>query len=1137
MRRNYHEDINKNICADFIVAMITAFFEMPMSAMDSTLLAFPGAEGGGKYTQGARASSSRKVYHVTNLNAKGIGSFADAVSSSNRIIVFDVGGTIDMQGGQIKVNGSNLTILGQTAPGDGITVTGGDLVFANGIEQVIMRYIRVRPTDKYGGEPDGIGGRWNKNIIVDHCSASWSVDELMTLYAGSSESGTPGANITVQNTLAAESLRMSNHFKGAHGYGGIFGATYSTWYHNLLAHHDSRSPRLDRELQYTDIRNNIIYNWGQTNSAYGGEPYSYNNKTQNGVYVNYSNNYYKYGPATKTTLRSRIFQMSNPKDAAVDKAQFYFNGNYVYDYSDVTSNNQLGIVDSDYATQLTSPLSMGNYELTNTSETAEQAYDAVLSDVGATLPKRDAIDARIINDVKNQTGRIINNADEVGGFIQTETTTRTFEIPSDWKTANGMGSSVKETDIVSSGIWAGYTWIEAYVNDWTQKQSAPTNPSITVTNPAIQDMDSLGSNNNWAVIKDNETVTYSAVAAPVGDTTISKIEIYDGSTLIKTVNSASVNEALKLSAGTHYLTSRAYNSKGETTQSPTSIVYVKGTSGTGEYTHAQIGTESAFNGQGGSWVKDGVCTIMGSGNIASSNGLVLTGRTSDSCDFMYKTVTGDFDIKVKREQIPKFENGEVCGIMMRETLDPGSKMVMLTDGWLKYGENVSIISRAEAGSKSEISYFKNISGDDIQNNSSYDTSNAAYTMPEYLRMQRSGNTITLSVSNDGATWTNNPRQPETITLEGLSDTVYLGLAVDSVQGTPMKEYMAEAKFVIVTPTPTSTPSPSPSPKPTTSADSTPNPDSPEKYAEYIFDQEYNTGLAAGTPAAAAAVTKTAGLTSVPVLTKDNTDKSYMHQAYSDKSKYTFNLPLSLESHTWTETSKGSRGKGFILDAKLSGNNACSYDLYVIYGSNGLADETSLKVTDTATGSQIGDTDSTIGFAPKTAVFKGIKAERIQFVLDTNQGRMFYVGIEYNETASTPIPSPSPKPTATASPTSTPTAKPTATASPTAKPTATALPTSSPTVKPSASPEVIPISYNRDTRTAVITLPANQKATVIFASYNEKGVLTSLSLRSEQEISSGGSTVTADDTFKNDTTVKIYVWDTISNMKPVVMGTF
>ena len=237
------------------------------------LPAFPGAEGGGKYTTGARAKSSREVYHVTNLNASGDGSFADAVSKEGRIIVFDVGGTIELNG-TLTINKSNLTILGQTAPGDGITFSGGDISIADGKKNIIMRYLRIRPSDKNGGEPDGLSGRWNSNIIIDHCSLSWSVDELLTIYAGSTESSkTIGNHLTIQNTIAAESLRMSNHFKGAHGYGAIMGGTYASYYNNLLAHHDSRSPRLDRELKSTDIRNNIIYGWSEINSADGAEAY------------------------------------------------------------------------------------------------------------------------------------------------------------------------------------------------------------------------------------------------------------------------------------------------------------------------------------------------------------------------------------------------------------------------------------------------------------------------------------------------------------------------------------------------------------------------------------------------------------------------------------------------------------------------------------------------------------------------------------------------------------------------------------------------------------------------------------------------------------------------------------------------
>lgn len=800
-----------------LILLICCFSQFSYGADD--VIAFPGAEGGGKYTKGARAASSPAVYHVTNLNASGSGSFKDAVSKSGRIIVFDVGGTINLSG-TLTISASNLTILGQTAPGDGITLAGGDISLANGAEQIIMRHLRVRPTDKNGGEPDGIGGRWNHNIIIDHCSTSWGVDELLTLYAGSSENGKQGSNITVQNTIASESLRMSNHFKGAHGYGAIFGATNSTWHHNLLAHHDSRSPRLDRELQNTDVRNNVIYNWGTTNSAYGGEPYSYNNKTQNPSKVNWVNNYYKYGSGTKSSLRTRIFEISNAYPS-VSKSQFYFDGNYVYGSSSVTSNNLNGVANIASAEILSAPVDMGEYEIN--TQTAEEAYQTVLNNVGATLPKRDAIDARIVNDVINQTGRIINNADEVGGHINTETAYRTFEIPKSWKDENAMGSA-KETDIVPSGEFAGYTWIEAYVNDWTAQQSAPTNPSITVTAPAVQDMNSLGSTNRWAVINDSETLTYQATATAKEGTEITKFEIYDGTKLIHTENSATLNAPLTLTPGTHYLTSRAYNNKGEATSSPTSIVYVKSTAGAPGYTHAQIGS-TAFNNQGGSWYENGVYTIMGSGAIGAA-------KTSDKFDFMYKEVTGDFDISVKVEQVPKFENGELCGIMIRETLDPKSRMAMISDGWLKYGQNVKTILRDTTGGKGTVKWFKNSSGTSIENNDSYDTSKSQYRVPDYLRMVRTGDTITCYVSDDGVSWTNNPRQPLTLTISGLSETLYVGLAVDSIQGTPVKEYMAEAKFSNLTiteytppsPTPLPTASPTPTPAPTNSPSPTPTPE-------------------------------------------------------------------------------------------------------------------------------------------------------------------------------------------------------------------------------------------------------------------------------------------------------------------------
>lgn len=784
------------------------------------LPAFPGAEGGGKYTTGARAKSSREVYHVTNLNASGDGSFADAVSKEGRIIVFDVGGTIELNG-TLTINKSNLTILGQTAPGDGITFSGGDISIADGKKNIIMRYLRIRPSDKNGGEPDGLSGRWNSNIIIDHCSLSWSVDELLTLYAGSTESSkTIGNHLTIQNTIAAESLRMSNHFKGAHGYGAIMGGTYASYYNNLLAHHDSRSPRLDRELKSTDIRNNIIYDWGQTNSAYGAEPYSYNNKTQSPSNVNWVGNYYKYGPATKSGLRYKIFEVSNPENVS-PYSRFYFNDNFVYGNTAVTENNWAGVQNAAQAEQLDEPIDMDKYSINGTS--AEEAYNYVLNNVGATLPKRDAVDARIIDDVKNGTGRIVNSANEVGGLIPQQEVQRTFEIPEEWKAENNMGNA-KETDIVPDGEFAGYTWIEAYVNDWTAEQSLPTNPHITVTSPAISSLNSNINgidvdNGNWTVINEDSSIYYSAKADAAGGYPITHMELYDKNTLLETYNTDKIQDDIYLDAGVHYLTCRAYNSKGESTQSVTSIVYVTPSESNSDFYSAQIG--SGISDIAGGSENNGTYTVYGSGTIGSA---------SDSCGFMYKMLSGDFDISVKIQDIPKFENGQVSGIMIRESLEPKSRMAMLADGWLKYGENVRIISRSSAGSSATVSYFKDSSGKSIENDSSYNTQENAYTLPSYMRIQRSGDTLTFSVSNSGTDWTDNPRQPFSIEIKNLNKDLYVGLAVDSAQSTSVKPYYAIAEFdnmqlkgtEIPTPSPSALPSATPSVSPSATPSATPS---------------------------------------------------------------------------------------------------------------------------------------------------------------------------------------------------------------------------------------------------------------------------------------------------------------------------
>ena len=256
---------------------------LPASVAAQLLPAFPGAEGHGRYTTGGRGGN---VYHVTTLeDSEAKGTLRHAVKQKGaRIIVFDVAGTIYLKS-DLKISNDYITIAGQTAPGQGICIADYPVIIS--ANDVILRYLRFRVGTESianGGEPDGLGGMDRKNIIVDHCSISWSVDECLSVYGSE--------NTTVQWCIVSESLRSSGHSKGVHGYGGNWGGAHASYHHNLMAHHESRVPRLGprpgtQEREYMDLRNNVFYNWAG-NGCYGGE----------GMKVNIVNNYYKPGPAT-----------------------------------------------------------------------------------------------------------------------------------------------------------------------------------------------------------------------------------------------------------------------------------------------------------------------------------------------------------------------------------------------------------------------------------------------------------------------------------------------------------------------------------------------------------------------------------------------------------------------------------------------------------------------------------------------------------------------------------------------------------------------------------------------------------------------------------------------------------------------
>ncbi len=411
---------------------------LAQAVMADELPAFPGAEGFGMYTTGGRGGA---VYHVTSLADDGSeGTLRKAVSSNTKyIIVFDVSGTIHLTK-QLDIRG-NKTILGQTAPGDGICVADYPVVLKG--DNVIMRFLRFRLGNKYvaNHEGDGLGGMDRKNLIIDHCSVSWSIDECLSVYGS--------RNITVQWCIAAQSLKNAGHSKGAHGYGGNWGGSGASYHHNLIAHNESRTPRLGprpgtQTDERMDLRNNVIYNWGGE-GCYGGE----------GMNVNIVNNYYKPGPCTMTvsTLKQkRIAKIgirttsytkhdtANPNDWDVMWhvwGKFYVNGNYNSLHADVTADNwKLGIydqtsndskVDNTFteATRDSMRLELPIVFYPVTTHEATTAYERVLSYAGASL-KRDALDALIVDDTRNgqatctgegNNGGIINTQDDVASVI------------------------------------------------------------------------------------------------------------------------------------------------------------------------------------------------------------------------------------------------------------------------------------------------------------------------------------------------------------------------------------------------------------------------------------------------------------------------------------------------------------------------------------------------------------------------------------------------------------------------------------------------------------------------------------------------------------------------------------------------
>jgi hypothetical protein len=439
----------------FIVLFLTTV------AMAEMTPAFPGAEGFGRYTTGGRGGT---VYHVTSLADDGsAGTLRWALNKvGKRTVVFDVSGTVHLTS-SLGLSSGNVTIAGQTAPGDGICIA--DYPFTINASNVIIRFIRFRlgNINVAYHEGDGLGGMDQQNIIVDHCSVSWSVDECLSVYGMK--------NLTVQWCLVAQSLRNSGHSKGAHGYGGNWGGSGASYHHNLMAHHDSRTPRLGprpgtQTDERMDMRNNVIYNWGG-NGCYGGE----------GMNVNMVNNYYKPGPGTKQRsaaiqyriasigIRTTSYIATYPAFAPMHHVwgKFFIDGNFMFGNSTVTADNWTkGIyeqisnssVDNTFtqATKDTMKLATPIDYLYVTTHTPAQAYEKVLAYAGASL-SRDWVDSLMVNDTRNgSASHTGTGSGDILGIIDSQEDNRPANAPADWNAWPVLKSSPTPTDTDSDGM-------------------------------------------------------------------------------------------------------------------------------------------------------------------------------------------------------------------------------------------------------------------------------------------------------------------------------------------------------------------------------------------------------------------------------------------------------------------------------------------------------------------------------------------------------------------------------------------------------------------------------------------------------------------------------------------------------------
>jgi hypothetical protein len=542
--------------------------------------AFPGAEGHGRYVTGGRGG---RVVHVTNLDDAGAGSFREAVTAKGKkIVVFDVAGVIALKS-DVKMT-ENTTVLGQTAPYPGITLR---YYTVTPKSNSIIRFLRFRRGQERDVN-DGADAFWTRQqtgIIIDHCSVSWSIDELASFYDNN--------NFTMQWCMLGEALANAGHDKGAHSYGGIWGGKLASFHHNYIGHVDNRAPRFDGAryewngytdnllyptyhwpntvlAEIVDFRNCVLYNWGTGNGCYGGP---------GGGQINIVGNYYKAGPATKN--KTRVTQISvgdagNSTNVNLQgmSSRYHIMGNYVtaagdkaenYDWAGVTFDDGTKNIHGEQYTPDNNNYYQGVAHVTDagkeyvairmdqqadsglvTTHAACKAYAKVLAFAGASQ-YRDDVDARYVNETKNGTATYCGSKTRLPGIIDLVSDVKGYTeenfptgcraagfdsdgdgMPDAWESANGLNPHDAADAVTTTLDTKGYyTNLEVYANSLVEnlmkQENADANTAVDEYYPETKHVEGLDYYSGREVTLHENTATETCDRTDAATSTAAKV--------------------------------------------------------------------------------------------------------------------------------------------------------------------------------------------------------------------------------------------------------------------------------------------------------------------------------------------------------------------------------------------------------------------------------------------------------------------------------------------------------------------------------------------------------------------------------------------------------------------------------------